>query len=131
MNGKNIAEEERMTSQKEIVLDYVKNTKCHPSAQKVYTETKRLLPRISKATVYRILNNFKDKGEIQEIAKINILKCNECFTENKALNNFRKCEVYSRVVGYIRPVEQWHKGKKQEFGERQEYIMPESNSFCC
>jgi len=34
------------------------------------------------------------------------------------------CEVYSRVVGYIRPVQQWHKGKKQEYSERKEYIMP-------
>ena len=73
-----------------------------------------------------VLLVYDDNGE-----KINILKCDKCFAENKALNNFRKCEVYSRVVGYIRPVEQWHKGKKQEFGERQEYIMPESNSFCC
>jgi len=27
-------------------------------------------------------------------------------------------EVYSRVVGYYRPVQQWNKGKKQEFDER-------------
>ncbi len=35
------------------------------------------------------------------------------------------CEVYSRVVGYIRPVQQWHKGKKQEFEERKEFAFPE------
>ncbi len=34
------------------------------------------------------------------------------------------CEVYSRVVGYIRPVQQWHKGKKQEYQERKEYKIP-------
>lgn len=34
------------------------------------------------------------------------------------------CEVYSRVVGYIRPVQQWHKGKKEEYKERKEYKMP-------
>ncbi|MFH0791620.1 MAG: anaerobic ribonucleoside-triphosphate reductase, partial [bacterium] len=34
------------------------------------------------------------------------------------------CEVYSRVVGYLRPVQQWHKGKKQEFKERREFVMP-------
>ncbi|RKX83405.1 MAG: ribonucleoside triphosphate reductase, partial [Spirochaetes bacterium] len=28
------------------------------------------------------------------------------------------CEVYSRVVGYLRPVEQWNKGKKAEFSDR-------------
>ena len=31
------------------------------------------------------------------------------------------CEVYSRVVGYIRPVKQWNFGKQQEFKERKEY----------
>jgi ribonucleoside-triphosphate reductase (formate) len=31
------------------------------------------------------------------------------------------CEVYSRIVGYLRPVKQWNEGKKQEFGERKEY----------
>ena len=34
------------------------------------------------------------------------------------------CEVYSRVVGYIRPVQQWHKGKQAEYGERKEFICP-------
>jgi ribonucleoside-triphosphate reductase len=28
------------------------------------------------------------------------------------------CEVFSRVVGYLRPVKQWNKGKQEEFGER-------------
>ncbi|MBR3898805.1 MAG: hypothetical protein IKJ44_00855 [Elusimicrobiaceae bacterium] len=28
------------------------------------------------------------------------------------------CEVYSRVVGYLRPVQRWNDGKKTEFGMR-------------
>lgn len=28
------------------------------------------------------------------------------------------CEVYSRIVGYFRPVSNWNAGKKQEFKER-------------
>jgi len=28
------------------------------------------------------------------------------------------CEVYSRVVGYIRPIQQWHVGKQEEFKDR-------------
>ncbi len=31
------------------------------------------------------------------------------------------CEVYSRVVGYLRPVQQWNDGKQQEFKERKTY----------
>ncbi|NPV38317.1 MAG: hypothetical protein HPY78_03465 [Brevinematales bacterium] len=31
------------------------------------------------------------------------------------------CEVYSRVVGYYSPINNWNKGKKQEFRERRYY----------
>lgn len=29
-----------------------------------------------------------------------------------------RCEVYSRVCGYLRPVQQWNEGKQAEFGDR-------------
>jgi ribonucleoside-triphosphate reductase len=32
-----------------------------------------------------------------------------------------KCEVYSRVVGYLRPVDQWNGGKQAEFAIRKTY----------
>jgi len=31
------------------------------------------------------------------------------------------CEVYSRIVGYLRPVRQWNAGKQEEFGERKTF----------
>ncbi|TFG35552.1 MAG: ribonucleoside triphosphate reductase [Parcubacteria group bacterium] len=31
------------------------------------------------------------------------------------------CEVYSRVVGYLRPISQWNIGKQQEYKERKEF----------
>lgn len=49
----------------------------------------------------------KDKEEIK--AKINELKA-----EQGACHG-TPCEVYSRVVGYLRPVQSWNKGKKEEF----------------
>jgi len=33
-------------------------------------------------------------------------------------NKRTRCEVYSRVVGYLRPVNQWNRGKRQEFSDR-------------
>jgi len=30
-----------------------------------------------------------------------------------------KTEVYSRVVGYYRPVQDWNRGKQEEFAQRQ------------
>ena len=32
-----------------------------------------------------------------------------------------KCEVYSRVCGYIRPVSQWNVGKQEEFNDRKTF----------
>ena len=34
------------------------------------------------------------------------------------------CEVYSRVVGYLRPVQQWNKGKKAEYAQRRVFTTP-------
>ncbi len=38
---------------------------------------------------------------------------------------FKTCEVYSRVVGYLRPVSQWNDGKRCEFEMRKEYDIPQ------
>ena len=62
--------------------------------------------------------------------KIGVYKCKECFDKNKSLTNFQPCEVYSRVVGYIRPIQQWHKGKKQEFDERKEFKVAPGSCDC-
>lgn len=32
-----------------------------------------------------------------------------------------RCEVYSRVVGYLRPVNQWNNGKRAEFFDRKTF----------
>ncbi len=58
---------ERLTNQKKITLDYLHSVKTHPSAEKVFQEVRKKLPQISQATVYRILNNLKDKKEVQVI----------------------------------------------------------------
>jgi len=36
------------------------------------------------------------------------------------------CEVYSRIVGYLRPVQQWHLGKKEEFKQRKKFKLPKT-----
>lgn len=35
-----------------------------------------------------------------------------------------ECEIWSRVVGYYRPVKHWNKGKQAEFKDRKEYNLP-------
>ena len=41
-----------------------------------------------------------------------------------------KCEVYSRVVGYLRPVQGWNKGKKEEFELRSTYNVENAKRPC-
>jgi len=33
-----------------------------------------------------------------------------------------KTEVYSRIVGYYRPVQEWNEGKKAEFKDREKRL---------
>lgn len=40
------------------------------------------------------------------------------------------CEVFSRVVGYIRPVKQWNEGKKAEFEARKNFKIQEFKVPC-
>lgn len=40
------------------------------------------------------------------------------------------CEVFSRVVGYIRPVKQWNEGKKTEFATRKNFVIEENKAAC-
>ncbi len=49
------------------------------------------------------------------------LKCESCREKNPTLKNFQECEVYSRVVGYLRPVDQWNPGKQAEYKDRRNF----------
>lgn len=49
--------------------------------------------------------------------------CPKCVVEQET-------EVYSRVVGYIRPVQQWNKGKRTEFDDRKEFLVEEGEVKC-
>lgn len=40
------------------------------------------------------------------------------------------CEVFSRVVGYIRPLNQWNEGKKTEYATRKTFVIKEDKVHC-
>lgn len=39
-----------------------------------------------------------------------------------------RCEVYSRIVGYFRPIRQWNKGKKEEWKKRINFIVKKEDN---
>ncbi len=59
------------------------------------------------------------------------VKCKDCHQSDPVLRNFQATEVYSRVVGYIRPVKQWNKGKRTEFDDRREFVVEQPACSSC
>jgi len=58
----------RMTNQREIILEELRNCQNHPTADELYQQVAKRLPRISLATVYRNLEILTQLGLIRKIA---------------------------------------------------------------
>ncbi len=57
----------RPSRQRETVLEVVRSTMDHPTADWVYRQARRRLPRISLGTVYRNLERLAAEGLIREL----------------------------------------------------------------
>jgi len=57
----------RSTTQRSLVLDAVKDLRCHVTADEVYHTIVRKFPHISRGTVYRNLKLLSDIGEIRKL----------------------------------------------------------------
>jgi Fur family ferric uptake transcriptional regulator len=56
-----------MTEQRRVILEEVKNTHHHPTADEIYEKVRKRLPRISMGTVYRNLDVLASCGLIDKI----------------------------------------------------------------
>lgn len=84
----------RMTHQREIILQELKKSKNHPSADELYERVKKKLPRISLATVYRNLEILSETGTIH---KIEISGRQKRFDWNLAKHNHIYCVHCHRI----------------------------------
>ncbi|MDH4206754.1 MAG: transcriptional repressor [Desulfobacteraceae bacterium] len=57
----------RMTRQRKTILDILRQTKSHASADEIYELVRKQLPRISLGTVYRNLEVLAKMGLIQKL----------------------------------------------------------------
>ena len=63
---------QRMTKQRRLVFDVVKElSPTHPTASTVYERAKFLMPSISLATVYNVLETLTEAGIITQVNKWN------------------------------------------------------------
>jgi ribonucleoside-triphosphate reductase len=94
----------------------------HPDPQ----ATKQLIRKVSesyKLPYYTITPTFSicpNHGYLSGEHEI----CPQC----ESTGNTIPCEVYSRVVGYLRPVNQWNMGKQREFQDRKTFNLSKENN---
>lgn len=57
----------RSTRQRAIILEVLKATSLHPTADWIYRKVRRKRPNVSLGTIYRNLNLLKEMGLIKEL----------------------------------------------------------------
>lgn len=57
----------RMTKQRRLILDILRSTNSHPTADWIYDRVREQLPSISLGTIYRNLKVLQEMGEIREL----------------------------------------------------------------
>jgi len=84
----------KRSKQRSAILDAVKNTKCHPTADWVYTEVRKSIPNISLGTVYR---NLARLAEEKVITKLNMGTSSEHFDGNVKPHYHVACVECERI----------------------------------
>ena len=60
----------RHSDTRDIIYDYLYNTKAHPSAEMIYNDLKPALPKLSLKTVYTNLRFFEEHGKVIRVATV-------------------------------------------------------------
>jgi predicted nucleic acid-binding Zn ribbon protein len=95
--------------------DFIYRGLCHDCGKQVEVNAKLREDgeiTIEGGAVYKRKQGIEDRY---------YFKCDSCFKKDPVLHDFRECEVFSRIVGYLRPVNQWNKGKVAEWNARKEF----------
>ncbi len=59
---------QKHSRQRSAIIEYLKQTKEHPTADTVYEEIRRSFPHISLGTVYRNLSLLSENGQILKLS---------------------------------------------------------------
>ena len=104
----------KRSRQREAILEVIKNTKCHPTADWVYSEVRKVIPNISLGTVYRNLSMLSENGTIK---KLNIGTSVEHFDGNPINHYHVMCESCGRIDDIeAEPLGQLNKWASEVFG---------------
>lgn len=85
----------RNSKKRAAILEAIRNTDCHPSAEWIYQTLKPDHPDLSLGTVYRNLTFFQDQGIIKSVG---VVKGQERFDANTQPHSHFVCNECSAVI---------------------------------
>lgn len=88
----------RMTKQRLIILEELRKTNDHPTAEELYNVVKKRIPHISLGTVYRNLDFLSDTGVIR---KLESGLASKRFDGDMSIHNHVHC-VYCGKIGDVK-----------------------------
>ena len=91
----------RVTDQRRLILEAVRGTDTHPTAERVYRKVRRRLPRISLGTVYRNLKLLAGQGLIQELDSGGFGR----YDGNLSRHHHFTCQVCGQISDLTEPVD--------------------------
>lgn len=65
-----MAQTQKHFRKRDAILEYLRSTKAHPSAETIFTALKPQIPDLAMGTVYRNLTLFKEKGLVSSVATV-------------------------------------------------------------
>jgi Fur family peroxide stress response transcriptional regulator len=92
----------RDTRQRKAILDVLRRADSHPTADDIYDEVRKIIPNISKGTVYRNLKVLLDSGRISEL---NLSGTVSRYEGNHESHYHFRCERCGRVFDLEEPVD--------------------------
>jgi Fur family peroxide stress response transcriptional regulator len=84
----------RDTKQREAILNILRNTWSHPTADQIYDDVRKDIPNISKGTVYRNLQVLAEDGAI---SVLDISGTQSRYEVKQASHYHFRCEKCGRV----------------------------------
>lgn len=81
----------RHSQQRDVIYDYLRSTREHPSAEAIYTELKAKMPNLSLGTVYRNLKLLEESGKIRRISALQNAERYDCICCDHAHFVCTKC----------------------------------------
>lgn len=115
----------RSTNQRHVILEVIKESNSHPTANEIYETARKRLPNISLGTIYRNIEILYENGLIEKIGPITNQMRYDGITENHYHIRCIRCgRVIDAPMKTIDELDDYVKGRTDYtiMGHRLEYI---------